>query len=72
LLDLEKDSSIGLVWLAILHARVGEDETALDYLEQALKRTPTQLVLNINRGPSFDTLRGNRRFENVRKKLGFR
>src|SRR6185369_9543010 len=64
LLDLEKDSSIGLVWLAILHARVGEDETALDYLDQALKRTPTQLVLNIHRGPSFDTLRGNRRFEN--------
>ncbi|MBI4326950.1 MAG: hypothetical protein HY674_17050, partial [Chloroflexi bacterium] len=71
-LDLDKNSSTDLVWLAILHARVGENDSALDDLEQALKRMPTEVVLNINRDPSFDTLRGNPRFENVRKKLGFR
>ena len=57
-------------WLAALYARVGDKDKAFSYLNLAFERTPTELVFQINKDPSFDKLRGDRRFLDVLKKLG--
>lgn len=56
--------------LAALYARVGNPHKAFYYLNLAYERTPTQLTFQINRDPSLDSLRAQRPFADVLKKLG--
>jgi serine/threonine protein kinase/Flp pilus assembly protein TadD len=58
------------VRLAAIHARLGEREAAIDYLRQALLQTPTELVFEMNRDPSFDSLRQDSRFMEIVRELG--
>lgn len=54
---------------AVLHIGLDENGVALRYLEQALKeRSPRVIWLNVE--PAFDSLRANRRFQNIIRRLG--
>jgi len=58
------------VSLAALYARVEENEKAFDYLNLALEKMPAELGFQINLEPGFDSLRSDRRFAEVLKRLG--
>jgi DNA-binding winged helix-turn-helix (wHTH) protein/tetratricopeptide (TPR) repeat protein len=54
---------------AVLHTGLGENDVALRYLRQALKeRSPRAIWLNVE--PAFDSLRADRRFQNIIRRLG--
>jgi DNA-binding winged helix-turn-helix (wHTH) protein/TolB-like protein len=55
--------------LATAYLQLGEKEKALDYLEQALAQRAINLPLaNVN--PAFDSIRNEKRFEEVMRKVG--
>jgi tetratricopeptide (TPR) repeat protein len=55
--------------LALVHAGLGENDRALEWLERAgEERRPRLVVLSV--APAFDGLRGDPRFAALRKKLG--
>ena len=55
--------------LALVHAGLGENSRALEWLERAgEERSPRLVFLNVE--PTFDGLRGDPRFAAVRRKLG--
>ena len=58
------------VGLAALYARVGDKDRAFHYLNLAFEKTPTDLAFQININPGFDSLRSDRRFAEVLKRLG--
>jgi TolB-like protein/Tfp pilus assembly protein PilF len=54
---------------AVLHTGLGEHDDALQFLRQAMKESsPRAIWLNVE--PAFDTLRGDRRFQNIIRRLG--
>jgi lipopolysaccharide biosynthesis regulator YciM len=54
---------------AVLHTGLGENGVALRYLGQALKeRSPRAIWLNVE--PAFDSLRADRRFQSIIRRLG--
>jgi len=54
---------------AVLHTGLGEHDRALRCLRQALKeRSPRMIWLNVE--PAFDSLRRDRRFRNIIRRLG--
>jgi DNA-binding winged helix-turn-helix (wHTH) protein/Flp pilus assembly protein TadD len=54
---------------AVLHTGLGENGAALQYLEQALEeRSPRAIWLNVE--PAFDSLRADRRFRSIIRRLG--
>jgi tetratricopeptide (TPR) repeat protein len=56
--------------LGILYTVLGETEKAIDYIEKSYEvREP--FVFHINMRPGLDTLRSNRRFQDLLHKLGF-
>jgi tetratricopeptide (TPR) repeat protein len=55
---------------ARVHAGLGEVETAIDLLEQAFEARTSHLMY-INRGPQFDPLRGDDRFEALIERMGW-
>jgi tetratricopeptide (TPR) repeat protein len=56
---------------AVLHTGLGEHDEALRCLRQALKeRSPRMIWLNVE--PAFDSLRGDRRFQNIVRSLGLK
>ena len=71
-LDWRKNIERDPVQLAILYARVGDQDMAFQYLDQALAETPpTRLSFVINREPGFDNLRSHPHFTGILRKLGF-
>ena len=68
-LEWSRNDENNPVRLAALYARVGNKDKAFHYLNLAFERTPTELVFEINRDPSFDSLRGDRDFRNLLKNL---
>jgi hypothetical protein len=53
---------------AVLHTGLGEKHEALRCLRQALtERSPRVIWLNVE--PVFDSLRGNRHFQNIVRRL---
>jgi len=55
--------------LAMAHARLGDTDTALDYVERAYEERVGWMQL-IGREPGFDVLRGNERFEKIAALIG--
>jgi serine/threonine-protein kinase len=54
---------------AVLHIGLGENDVALQCLRQALKeRSPRMIWLNVE--PAFDSLRENRGFQSIVRRLG--
>jgi serine/threonine-protein kinase len=54
---------------AVLHTGLGDNDVALRYLRQALKeRSPRAIWLNVE--PAFDSLRQDRRFQSIIRRLG--
>ena len=56
--------------LAFYNAGIGEDETALDYLEQAFESHDVELLW-MNVDPQFYHLRSDFRFQDLLKRVGF-
>jgi eukaryotic-like serine/threonine-protein kinase len=63
------DSTSKLVTLAAYHARLGDKERALDYLEQAYKVRAPEL-LRLKEDPSFDALHADPRFGDLLRRVG--
>lgn len=57
------------VSLAAIHAGLGEPDRALEYLESAVLVQDTSLPVHLL-NPEFDSLRGDPRFENLRRRIG--
>jgi len=70
LLDWSRNNENDPVGLAALYARVGKKGRAFHYLNLALVKTPTDLAFQININAGFDSLRSDRQFAEVLKKLG--
>jgi serine/threonine-protein kinase len=73
LADLELQLESGAVspfHVAIVHLGLGEYDSAMDLLEQAFQAR-TGYMMYINRGPRFDPLRGDDRFDALVKKMGW-
>jgi TolB-like protein len=67
--ELSKRCYVSSYDWAVLHAGLGEKDDALQYLRQALKeRSPRVIWLKVE--PAFDSLRGDRHFENMVLRLG--
>jgi Tfp pilus assembly protein PilF len=58
------------VRLAAINARLGNSERAIHYLRRALTATPGDLHFELNRDPSFDSLRADLDFQRVQKEQG--
>lgn len=67
----EKEASIQLaIPIAGLHAAIGENEKAIDWLEKAYE-TRYAYLITVNCDFNFDRLRNEPRFNSLMKKIGF-
>lgn len=71
-LELSMSGASDPILLAGLYARVGDKTNAFHYLNIACEEKPAQLTFRINREPNFDSLRKDRQFADVLKKMGLR
>ena len=69
LLEWNGNDKSNPLFLAELYARVGDQEKALDCLDEVYKQTPSRLVLAFNTTPGFESLRSNPRFAALQKAL---
>jgi hypothetical protein len=72
LADLKKREANEFIWpmgLAFAYAHLGEQDTALDYLERAYEERVGWMCL-IGREPALDVLRGTPRFQALLRKIG--
>jgi serine/threonine-protein kinase len=68
--DLEaRDGTPNFLYIAALHHTLGNDDTALDWLEEAYD-TGYAWLPNVTAAPWFDDLRDHPRFRELRSKMG--
>jgi TolB-like protein/tetratricopeptide (TPR) repeat protein len=70
--DLERRAKTEFIWplgLALIHAHLGEESIALDYLEKAYEERVGWMLM-ITREPALDVLRASPRFQTLAKKIG--
>src|SRR5208282_321776 len=64
----EPGSSLSF-FIASVHARLGESDTAFEWLEKAYQDR-TSLLMNLKMAPAFDGLHGDPRFDALVKRIG--
>lgn len=72
LADVKRRAEREFVWpmgLAMAYAHLGDEDTALDYLERAYEERVGWMPL-IGREPSLDVLRSSPRFQDLVRKIG--
>jgi TolB-like protein/DNA-binding winged helix-turn-helix (wHTH) protein/Tfp pilus assembly protein PilF len=70
LTTLSKHAPVPSICFALVHAGLGDDDQAIDWLEKAYKeRSDFLLVLNVD--PLFDDLRPKPRFQELLHRIGF-
>jgi tetratricopeptide (TPR) repeat protein len=72
LLALNKSRPVDPADIAAIEAGLGNADAALDWLERAYAERSALLLLLLGPHPAFDPLRGNPRFQELRKKVGFK
>jgi len=70
LAELQRSEYASPYNLAIVHLGLGQEDQAIDWLEQAYETRSGHLVY-INRGPVFDPLREDRRFIDLVSRMGY-
>jgi TolB-like protein/Tfp pilus assembly protein PilF len=56
--------------LAVIYAALGDTDRAFEALEQAVVRVPHRVAVDLLREPEMAALRGDQRFDAIRRKLG--
>jgi hypothetical protein len=56
--------------LAVIYAALGDNDRAFEALDRAAISVPHRVAVDLLREPEMATLRGDPRFDAVRKKLG--
>lgn len=72
LADLRRREETEFIWpmgLAMAYAHLGEESTALDYLERAYEERVGWMLM-ISREPALDVLRSSPRFQSLLQKIG--
>ena len=70
LAELERDPKpVALGWIAYVHLALGDEETALDWLEKSLELR-SGLAPTATSEPWFDPLRDHPRFHTIRREMG--
>ena len=64
-----RDGSVQPTSVAMLYARAGEKDKAMQYLEQGF-REHTRAIVNIKTEPQLDSLRSDPRFQDMIKRMG--
>jgi eukaryotic-like serine/threonine-protein kinase len=64
-----RDGSVQPTSVAMLYARVGEKDKAMQYLEQGF-REHTRAIINLKSEPQLDNLRSDPRFQNMIRRMG--
>jgi tetratricopeptide (TPR) repeat protein len=72
LLALNKSRPVDPADIAAIEAGLGNTDAALDWLERAFAERSALLLLLLGPHPAFDALRGDLRFQQLRKKVGFK
>jgi tetratricopeptide (TPR) repeat protein len=72
-LDELKESSkqrfVSAVWPALIYAGLGEKDQAFEWLEKAYDQRAGWLIY-LNTDPRFDSLRSDKRFQDLRRRVG--
>jgi tetratricopeptide (TPR) repeat protein len=72
LTKLDERSRSEFIWpmgMGLAYAHLGEEKTALDWLEKAYEERVGWMLM-INRDPALDVLRGAPRFQTLARKIG--
>jgi adenylate cyclase len=64
-----QDGSVQPTSVAMLYARIGEKDKAMQYLEQGF-REHTRAIVNLKAEPQLDNLRSDPRFQDLIKRMG--
>jgi hypothetical protein len=72
LLVLNRSRPVDPALVAALEVGLGNTEEALDWLERAYAERSQLLLFLLGPHPAFDALRGNPRFQELRRKAGFK
>jgi serine/threonine protein kinase/Tfp pilus assembly protein PilF len=72
-LDKQKEHqpNSNLVFIARLCALLGETEQAIDYLDKAIEKRQSQLIM-LKADPTFDSLRGDPRYADLLRRVGLK